>query len=706
MKQIIQNLKTGETILGDVPVPEPKLGYLLIQTSKSLVSLGTEKMLVEFGKSNLLAKAKQQPEKVKQVLEKIKTEGLLPTLDAVFRKLEEPLPLGYCNVGRVLAVGEGISDFKIGDRVVSNGQHAQIVNVPVNLCAKVPDEVSDEEAVFTVVASIGLQGIRLANPTLGETVVVSGLGLIGLLTCNLLIANGCRVIGYDFDPQKITLAKDMGVLAFNLSEGVDPVKNTMFLTNQIGADAVIITASSKENTLVSQAAQMSRKRGRIILVGVTGLELNRSEFYEKELSFQVSCSYGPGRYDEKYEKQGIDYPLPFVRWTEKRNFEAFLQLLQQKKVNVLPLITEKVKLEDYLQIYGEMGKKGSIASILEYPEVVEVKHNIQTEKTRYSISGKGLLLVGAGNFTKMTLLPVLKQIDFIPKTIVSDAGVSGTFLAKKYGIAYSSTSFEESLNTPEIGAAIITTRHNLHAPMVLKALNAQKNVFVEKPLALTENELFEINKTLENNKNLSVMVGFNRRFSPFVLKVKNLIGEVREPISLNMTFNAGFIPANSWVHHPEIGGGRILGEACHYFDLFVFLCNSPIVSVYAHGVGNEVNQTTDTASIVLKAANGSIATINYFSNGNKNYPKERIEIFALGKTLIVDNFRKLETHGCKAFSSMKGKLDKGHSNQFKAYKEFITLQKPLPIAWNETFNVSLATLKAIESMLTGNRIQL
>ncbi|MFQ3576576.1 MAG: bi-domain-containing oxidoreductase [Cytophagales bacterium] len=706
MKQIVQNLKNGETLLEEVPVPEVKTGHLLIQTSKSLVSLGTEKMLVEFGKSNLIAKAKQQPEKVKQVLDKIKTEGLMPTLDAVFRKLEEPLPLGYCNVGIVLETGEGVDDFKPGDRVVSNGAHAQVVCVPKNLCAKVPDSVSDEEAVFTVIASIGLQGIRLANPTIGETVVVSGLGLIGLLTSQLLLANGCRVIGYDFDSQKVALAQSFGVLAFNLNEGVDPVKNALFLTQQIGVDAVLITASAPGNALVSQAAQMSRKRGRIILVGVTGLELNRSEFYEKELLFQVSCSYGPGRYDENYEKRGIDYPMPFVRWTEKRNFETILQLLQHKKINVVPLITEQVNLQDYLSIYGEMGKKGSIASLLTYPEKVEIVKSVTISNSFFSPNKKGLAIIGAGNFTKMTLMPILKSIGLSPEAIVSDSGVSGTFLAKKYGIAQSSTSFDEILSKSEIGSVIITTRHNLHAPMVLKSLKAQKHVFVEKPLALTETALNEIESSLKENPNLSVVVGFNRRFSPYVLKAKSLIGNSENPLSMNMTFNAGFIPENSWVHHPEIGGGRILGEACHYVDLFVFMTNSQVVSISAQAMGNLVKAGSDSASIILKAANGSIATINYFSNGNKSYPKERIEVYSQGKTLVIDNFRKLETYGFKAFSSMKGKLDKGHANQFKAYKAFLENGGPPPTSWNEVHNVSLSSLKMVEAMLSGETIKL
>ena len=368
MKQIIQSFKTGETILEEIPAPQVRKGGVLIQTSRSLVSLGTERMLVEFGKSNLISKARQQPDKVKQVLDKIKTEGLIPTLEAVFNKLGEPLPLGYCNVGKVIAVGEGVSEFKVGDRVASNGQHAEFVSIPKNLVAHIPDNVNDDEATFTVIGSIGLQGLRLLNPTLGETVVVIGMGLIGLITAQLLIANGCKVIGVDIDDEKLNLSKKWGVIPFNPKSG-DPVKFVEDITKGIGCDGVVITASAKTDEIISQAAKMSRKRGRIILVGVIGLNLSRAEFYEKELSFQVSCSYGPGRYDESYEQRGHDYPLPFVRWTEQRNFEAVLQAISSQKLSVKEMITEVVPLDMYSTIYGEIGNRRSIASILKYNDL-------------------------------------------------------------------------------------------------------------------------------------------------------------------------------------------------------------------------------------------------------------------------------------------------------------------------------------------------
>ena len=372
MKQIVQDLKSGQTILEEVPVPQVRPGCLLIKTHCSLVSLGTERMLVEFGKAGWISKARQQPEKVMQVIQKIKTDGLRPTMDAVFRKLGEPLPLGYCNAGEVIAIGKGVLGYTIGDRVISNGNHAEIVCVPENLTAKIPDEVSYEEASFTVIGAIALQGIRLINPTFGETIVVTGLGLIGLLAAQLLKANGCKVIGLDFDGRKVDLAKSFGIEAIKVSSEMDVPAAIMSHTNGIGADGVLITASTKSDEVISQAAQMCRKRGRIVLVGVIGLDIKRSDFYEKELSFQVSCSYGPGRYDEHYEQKGLDYPIGFVRWTEQRNFEAVLSAIVGGGLKVNELITERVILDEYNAIYGDMSKSGSIASIIQYPGDVDV----------------------------------------------------------------------------------------------------------------------------------------------------------------------------------------------------------------------------------------------------------------------------------------------------------------------------------------------
>lgn len=696
MKQIIQSFKTGETILEVVPAPQVKRGTVLIQTTRSLVSLGTERMLVEFGKSNLIQKARQQPDKVKQVLDKIKTDGLMPTVETVFNKLGEPLPLGYCNVGRVIAVGEGVNDFKVGDRVVSNGQHAEFVCVPKNLVAHIPDNVSDEEATFTVIGSIGLQGIRLLNPTLGETVVVVGLGLIGLLTAQLLVANGCRVIGSDIDESKLEMAKKWGIIPFNPLKG-DVVKFVEDLTDGTGADGVVITASAKNNDIISQAARMSRKRGRIVLVGVIGLNISRAEFYEKELTFQVSCSYGPGRYDEDYEQKGIDYPLAFVRWTEKRNFETILQAISSNRIHVNEMITEIIELDDYLRIYGEIGNSRSIASILKYDENVNINpsSNVKLKDTDFSASKGVIGIVGSGNFTKMTMMPALKDSGAHYKYITSNGGVTGTALAQKYAIANSTTDYKEILKDSEVDLVLITTRHNLHAPMVIESLNADKNVFVEKPLALNNDELNQIIEA-QQKSGKTITVGFNRRFSPHMEKIKQLVGD--SPMNVIATMNAGFIPANVWVHDMKVGGGRIIGEACHYIDLITYLTGSKVKSVCMNAMGVNPEENTDNVSILLKYENGSTGVINYFANGSKAYSKERVEVFSQERTFIMDNFRKTEAFGVKGFTKLKTSLDKGHKNQFHTLiKKTKEGGSPL-IPLDEIINTTKASFAAIESL--------
>lgn len=699
MKQIIQSFKTGETILEEVPAPQVSRGKVLIQTTRSLVSLGTERMLVEFGKSNLLSKARQQPDKVKQVLDKVKTDGLVPTVEAVFKKLGEPIPLGYCNVGKVVAVGEGVSEFNVGDRVASNGNHAEYVSMPTNLVAHIPNNVTDEEAAFTVVGSIGLQGIRLTNPTLGETIVVIGLGLIGLLTAELLVANGCRVIGVDLDARKIELAKEKGIIGINPREGDDVVKSVMGLTNDVGADGVIITASAKGNDIISQAAQMSRKRGRIVLVGVVGLDISRAEFYEKELTFQVSCSYGPGRYDEEYEQQGNDYPIGFVRWTEKRNFEAVLQAISSGKLEVKSLITERVALENYKEIYGNMGGN-SIASILEYPSDSNAESTVVINSNKFE-AGKGNIgIIGAGNFTKMTMLPALKSASATISTIASAGGLSGTIMAKQYNIAKSTTDYKEILKDDATDLVIITTKHNMHAQMVLESLQANKHVFVEKPLALNNTELDDIVAAHTHGKTLTV--GFNRRFSPHIQKIKQLVGNA--PMNVIATMNAGHIPANVWVHDMKVGGGRIIGEACHFIDLITFLTGSKVKAVCMNAMGVNPQENTDNATILLQYENGSTGVINYFANGSKSYSKERVEVYSQERTAIMDNFRVTRGYGFKGFSKLKTKMDKGHNEQFRLLVERTKNGGEALIPFDEIVNTTRASFGAIESLKEGKWI--
>ena len=699
MKQIIQNLKTGATILEEVPAPQIRNGQVLIKTTRTLVSLGTERMLVEFGKASLLQKARQQPDKVKMVLDKIKADGLMPTLETVFNKLEQPLPLGYCNVGRVIGLGKGVTGFKVGDRVASNGQHAEFVSIPQNLVAHIPDNVTDEEATFTVIGAIGLQGMRLVNPSYGETIVVIGLGLIGLITAQLLAANGCDVIGIDLDEQKLKIAAANGIKTINPRAGDDPVKSVMGFTNGVGADGVIITASAKTDDIISQAANMSRKRGRIVLVGVIGLNISRAEFYQKELTFQVSCSYGPGRYDDDYEQKGQDYPLPFVRWTEKRNFETILESISRKRLDVQPLITEIIKLEDYEKIYGDIGQSKSIASIMSYPEASQPTPSVTIASNNFSKSNGILGIIGAGNFTKMTMLPVLQKANAKIKYISSAGGVSGTALAKKYGISKSTTDFREMLKDEELDTVIITTRHNLHARMTVEALEAGKNVFVEKPLALSEAELKEVITAYEGS-NKNVTVGFNRRFSPHIQKIKTLISAQANK-NIIATMNAGFIPPEVWVHDMQVGGGRIIGEACHYIDLITYLSGSKVKAVCMSSMGSHPQENTDNASILLKYENGDNGVINYFANGNKAYSKERLEVYSQEQTIIMDNFRKTCGYGTKGFSKLKTKLDKGHQAQFALLVDRVSKGGEPLIPFDEIVNTTRASFAAIESLKTG-----
>ena len=702
MKQIIQDLKKGNTILEEVPMPKVKPGQVLIKTSRTLVSLGTERMLVEFGKANYLEKAKQQPDKVKMVVEKVKTDGLRPTYESVTNKLNQPLPLGYCNVGEVIELGSGVSEFNIGDRVASNGAHAEFVSVPKNLVAKVPDNVTDDEATFTVIGSIALQGIRLCNPTFGETIVVIGLGLIGLITADILKANGCDVIGFDFDEQKVQIAQHKGINAVNLSDGTDPINYALEQTNAIGVDGVIITASSKSDEIIHQAAEMSRKRGRIILVGVIGLDIIRDDFFKKELTFQVSASYGPGRYDNNYEGKGQDYPIGFVRWTEKRNFDAVLKAISLGKIDVKPLITEKLKIEDYLGIYGNMSKSGSIASILIYDKKIKKDKVIQLRSNSFH-GQKGVIgIIGAGNFTSSTLLPRLSKTKGHIKYIADLDGLLAKSLAKRFNIANATSDHQLLLRDENVDTVMVITRHDTHAKLVIESIIAGKNVFVEKPLALNHLELNEIIEVYQQgaktSKPISISVGFNRRFAPLAQKMKSLLGNSNADMNIIATMNAGYIPPDVWVHDLTIGGGRIIGEACHFIDLCSYLSGSKVISVCMNSLGKQPDDNTDNASILLKYENGTNAVINYFSNGSKSYAKERLEVFSQQRVLIMDNWRKLKGYGFKGFKSKSIAQDKGHAAQFALLMDRIQQGGHPIVPFDEIVNTTKASYAAVQSL--------
>lgn len=706
MKQILQNLGNGKTTLADVPCPQNKRGHLLIASQQTLISAGTERMLVDFGKASFLDKARQQPDKVKMVLDKVKTDGLIPTLDAVRSKLDQPLPLGYCNAGVVL--DSGIPGFEVGDRVASNGNHAEMVRIPQNLCAKIPDNVEDESAAFTVLASIALQGIRLVQPSLGECVVVTGLGLIGLVTVQLLKAQGCRVLGIDFDSGRCSMAREFGAQTVDLTKGENPIEIAAAFSRGRGVDAVIITAATKSNEPVHQAAQMCRTRGRIVLVGVVGLELSRADFYEKELSFQVSCSYGPGRYDSEYEEKGRDYPIGFVRWTEQRNFEAVLDMLASGALNVKPLITHRFAIENAVEAYQMLNEPTALGILLSYPapcvnrtELLSRKVSLNTTAA-YQASDVVCSFLGAGNYASRVLIPAFKEGGAKLHSLASSGGVSGVHHGKKHAFAHSITDEAEVYADKAVNVVVIATQHNLHAHQALAAMQAGKHVFVEKPLALTLDELDELEavyRQVEGNQHL--MVGFNRRFAPLVQQMKQLLSVSKQPKSFIMTMNAGEIPSSHWTQDPVVGGGRIVGEACHYIDLMRFLVGSEITNFTATKMGDApgVKVTEDKASITLSFADGSFGTILYLANGGKTFPKERIEVFANDAVLQLDNFKALRGYGWPGFKGKKlMSQDKGQQACATRFVQAIQQGKPTPIPANEIFEVSRVSVQVAQSL--------
>jgi predicted dehydrogenase/threonine dehydrogenase-like Zn-dependent dehydrogenase len=705
VKQVLQSLKNGGTEVADVPCPAVRPGHLLIRTSRTLVSVGTERMLVEFGKAGWIQKARQQPDKVRLVNEKRKTDGLLATIESVLSKLEQPLPLGYCNVGRVMETGSGVSGFLPGDRVVSNGKHAEAVNVPTNLSAKVPGGVSDDEAAFTVLGAIALQGIRLVQPTLGESVAVTGLGLIGLVTVQLLRAHGCRVLGIDFDPAKLRMAREFGAEVVDLSAGQDPVAAAQAFSRGRGMDAVIITASTKatESTPVHQAALMCRKRGRIILVGVTGLELSRADFYEKELSFQVSCSYGPGRYDPSYEERGNDYPVGFVRWTEQRNFEAVLDMMADGRLDVKPLISHRFSIDEAERAYEVVGGAApSLGIRLEYHEESE-KPDAEVRARTVAVSAArpgsaSIAFIGSGNYSTAVLIPAFRGSGARLKAVVSAAGVSGLHAARKFGFESATTDPGSVLGDPGVDAVVIATRHDSHASMVCEALRAGKHVFVEKPLALTAAQVDEIEavhrEVSARGRPPVLMVGFNRRFAPQVRKIHALLRGAVGPKSFVMTVNAGAIPGDHWTQDRSSGGGRIIGEGCHFIDLLRHLAGARISSISATAMDTPQR---DTVSACLGFADGSVGAVHYFANGSKSFPKERLEVFASGGILQLDNFRRLRGFGWPGFGSMNlWRQDKGQRDCARAFVESVAGREPPPIPLDEVLEVARASIRAAE----------
>jgi predicted dehydrogenase/threonine dehydrogenase-like Zn-dependent dehydrogenase len=674
---------------------------MLIATHSTLISAGTERMLVEFSRASWFGRARQQPDRVRQLFDKLRADGLLATVEAVRSKLDQPLALGYCNVGRVVAVGAEVSGFAVGERVVSNGPHAEFVAVPRNLCARVPDQVADEAAAFTVIGAVALQGIRLAGPTLGECFAVIGLGLIGLITVQLLRAHGCRVLGIDPDPARTALACSYGAEVVDVAGGEDTEAAAARFSRARGLDGVLVSAATASSEPVSQAARMCRKRGRIVLVGVTGLELNRADFYEKELSFQVSCSYGPGRYDPAYEEGGADYPYGLVRWTAQRNFEAVLDMLAAGSLDVAPLITHRFAFGEAPHAYEQLvgGGEPTLGIMLTYApsEATVAARTVRLAEVQPRQAGgaaAAIGVIGAGNYAGRILVPAFVRAGAERVGIASSGGVSAAHLARKFGFGEATTDTAALIADPRVNAVVIATRHDSHGRFVREALSAGKHVFVEKPLAITLPELDEIEscwRALPGKCRPLLTVGFNRRFAPHVVRMKALLEQVRLPRSVLVTVNAGAVPGDHWTRDSAVGGGRIIGEGCHFIDLMRFLVGHPVTgwNVRATGAADRRAAGDVSATITLAFADGSVGTLHYLVSGHRAFPKERIEAFCAGRVLQLDNFRVLRGFGWRDFGTVRlWRQDKGQDECARAFCAAVANGGPAPIPFDELLEVS------------------
>ncbi len=696
MRQTLLSLRTGAIEIVEVPTPASRPGHVVIRTRASLVSAGTERMLVDFGRAGLIDKARSQPDKVRQVLDKVLTDGILPTLEAVQAKLDQPLPLGYCNAGIVVAVGPGVTDLAPGDRVVSNGSHAEIVSVPRNLCVKIParadgSEIPFGDAAFTVLGAIALEGLRLATPTLGERFVVTGMGLVGLLAAQILRASGCHVLGVDLSEGRLAIARGLGIETYLAKPGADPVGVAREWTRGIGVDGVLVAASTESSQPISDAAAMCRKRGRIVLVGVTGRELDRAAFYEKELTFQVSCSYGPGRHDPSYEDHGRDYPIGYVRWTAGRNFEAVLDLIAAGRLDVASLVSHRLPFDGAGRAWDLVSSPGTLGVVLEYPaDSLTVTSVPLPAPVPLRPGGPRIAVIGAGNYALRTLLPVLREIGIAPVVIAAPGGLSATLTGRQFGAARATSDVDDAIRSDAVDTVFVLTRHDSHADLVCRALEAGKHVFVEKPLCVTRAELGRI-QDAHRAAGRILSVGFNRRWAPQVRQAAHLLGDVVGPRTLLMTLNAGAIPGTHWTQDPAVGAGRIIGEACHFVDLARFLSGAPISAVRA----STLRDHADTASIVLEHADGSLSTILYVSTGHPRFPKERLEVFAGGRVIAIENFRRLRAHGWPLRSGgLSLRQDKGHRGMLQAFVDAVRTGGPPPIPFDEIAEVMTATFDA------------
>jgi predicted dehydrogenase/threonine dehydrogenase-like Zn-dependent dehydrogenase len=720
MKQLLQDARTGDLTVSEVPSPQLLPGCVLVRVAASLLSAGTERAASEFARKSLFAKAKARPDLVRDLLAKLRRDGLLSTMQTVRARLDQPQALGYSSAGTVAAVGDGLTDFSVGDRVACAGAgyavHAELACVPRLLVARIPSEqVSFEEAAFGTVGAVCLHGIRTAEVSLGTTVAVIGLGLLGQITVQLLKAAGCRVFGMDLLERRADLAQASG--AEGAAASAAEFRNLCFQqTAGRGVDAVLITADTASSDPVNLAAEVARDRAIVTAVGTVGMELQRKLYYEKELDFRISRSYGPGRYDSAYEQKGRDYPIGYVRWTETRNLEAFLQLLAARKLNVPVLITHRFPLAQSPRAYDLIAGRSSepfLAVIIQYPDanlhaLNRFSHRIAVRSLAPSSASLGIGFLGAGNFAESTLLPALKATPHTSLVGVCNAtGPRSLRVAAKFGFAYCANSEQEILQDSNVQAVVISTRHNLHASQVLTALAAGKAVFCEKPLCLSDDELAAIVRAVSGRQNPPLlMVGFNRRFAPMALQLKRFVSEIQEPLAIHYRVNAGYIPANHWVNDPEQGGGRILGEACHFVDFLGFLAGACPVEVQTQVLGNPGQYSRDNVIATLKFSSGTVGTITYLANGDRSASKERVEVFGGGATSILEDFRHLELirQGRKHVTRARAGRDKGHRAEMQAFVEAARARIAPPIPFEQIVGSTLATLRLQNSCQTGQAL--
>jgi predicted dehydrogenase/threonine dehydrogenase-like Zn-dependent dehydrogenase len=713
MKQVLQNARTAEITVAEVPAPKLLAGCVLVRTSASLVSAGTERAASEFAGKNILQKARMRPDLVREVLNKIGREGLVSTMTAVRSRLDQPSALGYSSAGTVIAVGEGVADIGVGDRVACAGAghavHAEFACVPRFLAARIPaPSISIEEAAFTTLGAVALQGMRNADAKLGDTVAVIGLGLLGQLTVQILKAAGCCVLGMDISPDRADLALSLGANAVSTTTGSF---HELCLQHSAGhgVDSVLITAQTASNDPLNLAAEIARNRAAIVAVGTVGMDIPRRTFYEKELDFRVSRSYGPGRYDAAYEQKGIDYPIGYVRWTENRNMDAFLNLLAARKLDLLPLITHRFPISRAQTAYDLITGKTReefLGVLISYPEEAADEHVMELSTSVRPTNSQSFVrlgFLGTGSFAISTLLPAIKKIDRIELSVACAANGSHAWhAAKKFGFRSCATDDHTILKDPSVNAVAIATRHHLHAPQTVAAIRAGKHVFCEKPLCINEAELREIAVAHENASAL-LMVGFNRRFSPFAIRMKDFLREAGEPLVLHYRINAGFLPADHWLHDPLQGGGRIIGEVCHFVDFLCFLTGSSITEVETHALQNSGRYSNDNVICSLQFADGSGGTITYLANGDKSYSKERVEVFGAGRVAVLDDFRRLELirGGRKRVFRSPLRQDKGHRGEWEAFAAAIRNGSQSPILFSEIVNTMMATFALEESRCLG-----